>query len=154
MSNLKAAFTSFPYCIATYVGIAGMVWLLAFGYRPSGKNPPLTLAPDPLGQAAAYAAGVGGRAHSVAATGSMRPVLAGGDFVVVIDAYQQIKKGDILVYRATYNANPIVHRAADKDKGGWIMSGDSAPVSESWARVTESNYLGTVVAIYRKGSQP
>ena len=26
--NLIAAFTSFPYCIATYVAITGILWLL------------------------------------------------------------------------------------------------------------------------------
>lgn len=151
MKNLKAAFTSFPYCIATYVGIVGMVWLLAFGYRPSGANPTLTLTPDPLGQAVQLANKLGGRAHVVSDTGSMRPVLDGGDYVAVVSAWDKVKKGDILVYRATYNANPIVHRAAAKDAHGWIMSGDSAKHSESWARVTEANYLGTVVHIFRKG---
>ena len=56
----------------------------------------------------------------------------------------------MVVYRASYNSNPIIHRAVQKDLHGWLMSGDSAKVSESWARVTRENYLGTAVVGYRK----
>jgi hypothetical protein len=80
----------------------------------------------------------------------MKPLLQGGEYVVTVSKFDDIKVGDILVYHASYNKNPIIHRAALKDKHGWLMSGDSSRLSESWARVTKDNYLGTAVVGYRK----
>ena len=61
----------------------------------------------------------------------------------------EVERGQVLVYHATYNRNPIIHRAVELDAHGWLMSGDSAPLSESWARVTRENYLGAGVLGYK-----
>ena len=80
----------------------------------------------------------------------MKPLLQGGEYAVTVKEYPKVKLGQVLVYNATYHNTPIIHRAVDKDRYGWLMAGDTAKQSESWARVTEQNYLGTVVAVYRK----
>ena len=41
----------------------------------------------------------------------------------------------------------MLHRAVDRDSGGWIMSGDNNRWSERWDRVTPTTYMGTVVAL-------
>ena len=82
--------------------------------------------------------------------GLSRFVVQGGEVVVSVKNYPAIELGQVLIYSATYHDKPIIHRAVEKDGYGWLMSGDSSPRSESWARVTEENYLGTAVAAYRK----
>jgi len=139
--QLKAAFTQFPFCIATYVCLIGAGWLLFVGWEPVKDNPPVYLQETNVGE--------GQKAWQVSYTGSMRPFLQGGEVVVTEANYDAIKLGQIVVYQAPYNKSPIVHRAVQKDELGWIMSGDSAKHTESWYRVTKDNYLGTVVAVYQ-----
>jgi signal peptidase I len=139
--QLKAAFTSWPHCLATYVALAGAFWLLAFGWKPVLNNPPV--------YTGIVAVGEGEKAWKVSFTGSMKPFLRGGEIAVTKADYDSIQVGQILVYKASYNNNPIIHRAVQKDRDGWIMSGDSAKHTESWARVNKDNYLGTVVAVYQ-----
>lgn len=139
--QLKAAFTQFPYCLATYVCLIGAGWLLAFGWKPVENNPPVYFQEAKVGE--------GQKVWQVSHTGSMKPFLQGGEYVVTEANYDAIQLGQILVYQAPYNKSPIVHRAVQKDELGWIMSGDSAKHTESWYRVTKDNYLGTVVAVYR-----
>lgn len=95
------------------------------------------------------AGGVNGKVWNVSFTGSMKPLLEGGEYVVSVSRYDTIRKGEVLIYRQPYYPNPIIHRAVQQDKDGWIMSGDSAKHTESWARVTAKEYIGTVVAVYR-----
>ena len=148
--QLKAAFTSFPYCIATYVALVGAVWLLFFQFEPV-RDDPVVREVARAEQAATEAAGrLGGRVWRVGFTGSMRPLMRGGEYAVTVSRFDDVRLGQVLVYSAIYHNNPIVHRAVQKDSYGWLMSGDSAPHSESWARVTAGNYLGTVVEIYRE----
>jgi hypothetical protein len=155
MSIVKNAFTSFPACIATYVCIIGAIYLLAFGWKPDKSMDPVpVLVADPLAEAMAYAQVINGMVSPVTNTGSMRPVLEGGDYVVSVKNWAGVKKGKIIIYTTTKDwgvtGKYIVHRVAQMDKDGAIPSGDTAKHTESWGRVTESNYIGTVIAIYRK----
>jgi len=149
MRHLKAAFTALPYCIATYVALIGLAWLLLFPFQPVKANPPVYSVANPKSEAILAALSAGGRVWEVAHTGSMRPFLDGGEFVVTASAFESIKLGQILTYKADYHDIPIVHRAVQKDEYGWLMAGDASPRSESWARVTTTEYLGTVIAVYR-----
>ena len=148
--SLKSAFTSWPHCLATYVCLIGAAWLLAFGWQPVRVDFPVEVAEMPANAAQAKAAELGGKVWQVGFTGSMKPLLKGGEYVVTVYRYDDIRTGEVLVYTATYHDKPIIHRAVQKDGYGWLMSGDSSPRSESWARVTKDNYLGTAVAAYRK----
>ena len=139
--QLKAAFTKFPFCLATYVCLIGAGWLLLVGWEPVKDNPPVYVREVEIR--------AGERAWQVSHTGSMKPFLQGGEYVVTVANYDAIRLGQILVYHAPYNKSPIVHRAVQKDKDGWIMSGDANRHTESWFRVTKDNYLGTVVSVYR-----
>jgi hypothetical protein len=147
---LKSAFTSWPHCIATYVCLIGAGWLLACGWKPVRVDFPVEVAAMPANAAQAKADELGGKVWQVGFTGSMKPLLKGGEYVVTVYRYDAIRTGEVLVYTATYHDKPIIHRAVQKDGYGWLMSGDSSPRSESWARVTKDNYLGTAVAAYRK----
>jgi hypothetical protein len=147
--RLKAAFTAWPYCLATYVALIGAAWLLAFGWKPVKVDPFVFQVANSQEAAIKEAARVDGKVWQVSHTGSMEPLLQGGEHVVTVLAFGSVQKGQVLVYHASYNRNPIIHRAVQRDSYGWLMSGDSAPHSESWARVTKDNYIGTVVAVYR-----
>lgn len=147
--RLKAAFTAWPYCLATYVALIGAAWLLAFGWKPVKVDPSVFQVANSQEAAIKEAARVDGKVWAVSHTGSMKPLLQGGEHVVTVLAFDSVQKGQVLVYHASYNRNPIIHRAVQRDSYGWLMSGDSAPRSESWARVTKDNYIGTVVAVYR-----
>lgn len=148
--RLKAAFTAWPYCLATYVTLIGAAWLLFVPFKPVRLDPPIypSGSPEQASQEAAKA--ISGRVWVVSFTGSMKPLLQGGEYAVTVKDYPSIKKGQVLVYNATYHDKPIIHRAVEHDNHGWLMAGDTSPRSESWARVTPDNYLGTVVAVYRK----
>jgi hypothetical protein len=147
---LKSAFTSWPHCLATYVCLIGATWLLACGWKPVRVDFPVEVAAMPANAAQSKADEVGGKVWQVAFTGSMKPLLQGGEFVVTVYRYDAIRTGEVLVYRAAYHDKPIIHRAVERDSHGWLMSGDSASVSESWARVTEKNYLGTAIVAYKQ----
>lgn len=155
IKNLRAAFTSFPYCVATYVTLLGFGWLVfTGGYKPVKSPVPLSVVADPISSAYFHAQSIDGNVSLIAPTGSMRPLLEGGDYVVLKRVpYAEIKEGDVLSYYATWQsatAPAVIHRAVQKDAYGWIMSGDSVSTTESFARVTEHNYLGKLIAIYRK----
>jgi len=147
--QLKAAFTKFPFCLATYVCLIGAGWLLFAGWKPVRNDFPVYESARPSWEAQEAANKLGGKVWAVGYTGSMKPLLQGGEYVVTVGRFDEVKVGDILVYSATYHDKPIIHRAALKDKHGWLMSGDSSRLSESWSRVTKDNYLGTAVVGYR-----
>lgn len=152
---LKSAFTSFPYCIATYVCLIGMAWLLIGGWKPEKPPLPTNIVQAAESSAHAYAQSIGGEVFAIQPTGSMRGTLEGGDFIVTKRDFASVKVGDVLVYQPAFKYEPnrpLAHRAVQKDSYGWIMSGDTAPVTESWARVTESNYMGTVIAVFRQST--
>ena len=152
--TLKSAFVRWPHCAATYAALALLVALLFFR-----QEPPLTAiethaVDDPFAAAAAHAGRVGGRVYTVSFTGSMKPLLQGGEKIVAVGEFPAVKRGDVLIYEGALNpygpVTTIVHRAVQKDAGGWIMSGDNNAHTETWSRVTAQNYRGTVVAIYKK----
>ena len=104
-------------------------------------------------------AGVG--ATPVLGTGSMAPwipaALPGLDprktvvAYAVIDTaatYDGITTGALVVYFATWAGGRVLHQAAARDSGGWIMSGLHNERSETWERVTAANYIGTVARVY------
>ena len=148
--SIIQAFTKFPHCLATYVCLVGAAILLFNPFRPPKIDPPTYLVPNPQEVAQQEAAKVGGKVWSVGNTGSMKPLLQGGEFVVTWGNFDNIQVGNVLVYSATYHHNPLIHRAVQKDSHGFLMAGDSSPRSESWSRVTKDNYLGTAISIYRK----
>lgn len=145
---VRKLFVEWPFCAATYAGLAIALALLFFRYDPPKPDIPRFLVDDPAMEGAQYAIKVGGTPYFVAYTGSMKPYLQGGEIVVCKSDFEGIKLGDVVVYRASFSYTPIIHRAVQKDKAGWIMSGDANRDSESWARVRKDNYLGTVVAIF------
>ena len=104
-------------------------------------------------------AGVG--ATPVLGTGSMAPwipaALPGLDprktvvAYAVIDSaatFDGITTGALVVYFATWAGGRVLHQAAARDSGGWIMSGLHNERSETWERVTAANYVGTVSRVY------
>lgn len=104
-------------------------------------------------------AGVG--ATPVLGTGSMAPwipaALPGLDprqtvvAYAVIDSaatFDGITTGALVVYFATWAGGRVIHQAAARDGGGWIMSGLHNERSETWERVTAANYIGTVARVY------
>ena len=104
-------------------------------------------------------AGVG--ATPVLGTGSMAPwipaALPGLDprqtvvAYAVIDGaatYDGITTGALVVYFATWAGGRVLHQAAARDSGGWIMSGLHNERSETWDRLTPANYIGTVARVY------
>ena len=104
-------------------------------------------------------AGVG--ATPVLGTGSMAPwipaALPGLDprktvvAYAVIDGaatFDGITTGALVVYFATWAGGRVLHQAAARDGGGWIMSGLHNERSETWERVTAANYVGTVARVY------
>lgn len=104
-------------------------------------------------------AGVG--ATPVLGTGSMAPwipaALPGLDprktvvAYAVIDSaatFDGITTGALVVYFATWAGGRVLHQAAARDSGGWIMSGLHNERSETWERVTAANYIGTVARVY------
>lgn len=152
--TLKDAFVKWPHCAATYAGLSLLVCLLFFRSSPPILEVERHAVDEPFLSAGAHAARVGGRVFTVSHTGSMKPFLTGGECVVVVASYPEIRKGDVLIYNGTLNpfdkATTIIHRAVQKDSGGWIMSGDNNARTETWSRVRPDNYLGTVVAIYQR----
>jgi hypothetical protein len=111
---------------------------------------------DALKQAGKGALGVLG-------TGSMAPFIpaspAGLDPLKTIVAYaapsgatyDAIRPGDLCVYWYTLPDGRrilVIHQAALKDGDGWIMSGYHNARSESWARVTSSNFVAIVSKVY------
>jgi hypothetical protein len=116
-------------------------------------NPAIVVHPtadDARVAAEAEAKKVGGKLYRTANTGSMRPTISGQSYVVgVKKPYDQIKEGEIGNYMPKWaKGQVVIHRFVQKDKGGWIASGDANKRSESWERVTPENYHDTVTAIH------
>lgn len=153
--TLKSAFVRWPHCAATYAALTLLVVLLFFRQEPPHTDIETHVVDDPFIAAAAHAGRVGGRVFTVAYTGSMKPFLMGGEKVVAVGEYPAIKRGDVLIYNGrlnpySTNEQVVIHRAVQHDKDGWIMSGDNNAHTETWSRVRPDNYLGTVVAIYKR----
>ena len=135
--------------------LAAIVLVAWTGCKKAYSDPPLYTYPSLTMvrmSAELHARDLGGKALVVAATGSMEPTLMAGDFIVVTKPpFPSIEEGDILIYKAEWSLSgaPVCHRAVQKDRRGWIMSGDNNRHSEPHWRVTEDNYMGLVEARYR-----
>lgn len=62
--------------------------------------------------------------------------------------YKDVRKGDLCVYWADWAQGRVIHQAAQKDSGGWIMSGLHNNRSETWERMTEAKFKAVVEAVY------
>jgi len=100
-------------------------------------------------------AGLG--AIPVLGTGSMAPFIppapAGKDplkttvALVVLEpsaSFLDVQAGDLCIYYPAWHDGPVMHQAALKDSGGWIMSGLGNAKSEAAWRVTSDNFGGIV----------
>ncbi len=102
------------------------------------------------------AASLKGTHYRTSGTSSMEPLVLGKVFVVgVPKKYEEVQAGDICNYRAKWaNGTPVMHRMVQKDREGWIPSGDSNPRSEPYEKVKPDNYLDCVVKIHSyKGAE-
>lgn len=85
-------------------------------------------------------------------TGSMSPLIPqwGGFGVARYQSFDKARLGSVAIYTALWFQNgPLAHRLVQKDKDGFIASGDNNSRSENWERVTPANYLGEVLTVYR-----
>lgn len=103
-----------------------------------------------------WAAANGGEVVAVLGTGSMAPHIPaapeGVDPLSYVAAYvvletggtwSGIAKGRPCVYRPVWaKGGRVLHGAAQRDGGGWIMSGLANPRSESWERMTPEKFDG------------
>lgn len=97
-----------------------------------------------------------GKWYRTTGTGSMEPLVAGRVFMAAVPKpYEELKVGEIVNYKPKWaNGDTVVHRLVQKDRGGFIASGDNNPRSESEERVKPDNYLNTVVTIHTyKGAE-
>lgn len=69
--------------------------------------------------------------------------------VIVPTPYPKLKAGQFAYYQSRWHLQSrTLHRLAAKDAHGWIGSGDGNSRSESWDRIDESNYFGTLAAVF------
>jgi hypothetical protein len=104
----------------------------------------------------------GAGATPILGTGSMAPwipaALPGLDPRKTVVAYAAmdgaatfagVTVGALVVYVPAWaSGGHVMHQAAARDSGGWIMSGLHNERSETWERVTAANYVGTVARVY------
>jgi hypothetical protein len=138
--------------------VAAALLVVLCGCRPAPINPPLFHYEGQrltLLSSEAHRKDIGGVSFTVAPTGSMHPLLAAGDIVVVDTRvkFGPALKGRVLAYRAQWlpaDSPPVAHRCTDFDNYGAIMEGDSVPQGNGEARyrVTAQNLIGEVVGIY------
>lgn len=62
--------------------------------------------------------------------------------------YNDIQKGDLVIYRADWAHGNVIHQAAQKDSGGWIMTGLNNAQSESFSRVTPETFICIISTTY------
>lgn len=124
-------------------------------YRP-GSNPrkiSCQSREEALNLSNSLAREAGAKVLITSGTKSMEPLIHGKAYVVVLPlSYNQITKGELLVYMGRPNAAKqdrtcMLHRAVQQDRAGWLMSGDNNRWTESWDRVTPTTYMGTVTTI-------
>lgn len=77
-------------------------------------------------------------------TGSMEPTISTGDYVMFSQAgFDDINKGDIIVYRST-EGRFIIHRIIEKYADYAIVQGDANPTPDS-EHITSENLLGKYI---------
>ena len=145
------------------VAAAVVVWQTQKAKGPTVRTTaePLHVAvsPDPLGEAGLWAANYFfGRSEvtTIGTTGSMVPLLQGGEVAVLAHDFDNVKMGQVVAYRTVAGSSPaiesrLVHRIVSQDDRGWLPQGDTAGcVLEDWNPITRANYIGTLVAIFRQ----
>ena len=102
----------------------------------------------------------GPMAFPVLGTGSMAPFIPpapkGSDPMFTIVAYakpsnrpfEAMKKGDLVVYRASWAKGFIIHQAAQKQGNKWIMSGLNNSQSESFEPVGADQFVCIIEKVY------
>lgn len=115
--------------------------------------------PEPLLEAGLWAANYFHGRHeitTIGATGSMLPFLKGGEVAVLVHDFEGIAIGSVVAYRTVGGSSPavgsrLVHRIVGRNENGWLPRGDTpgCPV-EDWNPITRDNYIGTLVAIFKK----
>jgi len=99
--------------------------------------------------ARADAAKLNGRAYRASGTPSMEPLVVGQVYIVgAPKKYEEIQAGDICNYNARWAQGIVCHRMVQKDREGWIPSGDNNSRSEPFEKVKPDNYLDCVVKIH------
>ena len=98
---------------------------------------------------------VNGYSRWITPTRSMVPLIHDYDWVVMLPAslapYKDLKVGDVVAYDATWTGHDdtqVLHRIQGSDNWGWIIGGDGNATNDP-EHVTEKNYLGKCVEIYR-----
>jgi hypothetical protein len=149
-------------CLADSLGALGVfalfcMFVMLFGCGPKpDQSIVLWEQPSPQIAAQAHAREITGRAFVVLSTGSMEPLITGGDWIVVDlrVPYDAIQVRDLLLYQANWlpaDAPPVVHMAAAKLGDEWIMDGIANAHYERGAqRLKRADYRGKVVQVYTK----
>jgi hypothetical protein len=138
-------------------GLAALAALLLLAYcqhrsMVNGLPPRIVCASE---AEAKEKAGLG--ALGVLGTGSMVPFIpaspANPQMVVAYAApsgkrFNELQKGDLVVYYASWARGNVIHQAAQQDGKGWIMSGLGNKHSEAFARVVAEDFVCHVEAVY------
>lgn len=117
---------------------------------------------EALQRAYAYSNVHGGTIYPILGTGSMVPYIPPSKpglnpkktivayaVGMAYPSYTMIQKGDLCIYTAEWDKNlSVIHSAAQKTRDGWVMSGLHNVRSESWARVTPSNFQDIVTRVF------
>jgi signal peptidase I len=82
---------------------------------------------------------------------SMLPTSGQNTIVIHRQHYAKIAPNDFVIYRS--GASLYAHRVVDRDAQGWITKGDNN-AREDRGRVTENNYIGTVIVLIPYKGQP
>lgn len=94
-----------------------------------------------------------GKVYIVAPTGSMRPTLLDGDYIVALKTpYADLKVGMVVNYFATWNAGKLTcHRIAGSwPTGGFLLEGDGEQNrAETKSKMDATNYVDRIVSAYR-----
>lgn len=115
---------------------------------PTGTAPRSSISREhALNLAKLTASTIGGQVFTVAPTGSMKPTLDESSIVAVEKvAFEQLQKGDIVIYRSVAGA-PVIHRLHERQDGRWHVLGDNN-ASVDRETVTATNFVGRVCAIF------
>ena len=142
------------YAVGALVLAAVLTVLAVMAQRTLTSNLPERIKCRDEAEARALA---GLSAIPVLGTGSMAPFIppasAGKDplktivALVVLErsaSFLDVSAGDLCIYYPAWHDGPVMHQAALKDSGGWIMSGLGNAKSEAAWRVTSDNFGGIV----------
>lgn len=97
-------------------------------------------------QVAKVGAAKGWEIHKVSFTGSMRPALNGGEWVMM-ERYtgQPIKRGDIISFWRDYDTPLCLHMVADINQRAVYMSGINNRESDGWHPLDSVRYICRLV---------